>query len=308
MASARQGSATMPAAPTPIIEWAGRPGRSIPARSRPALKQATPPSPMSFVVHCETTSGVLNPIAEIAAVVARRRPAIADRSHERLRRAAARCAARSPSDAVAASSNKCIEGVPGVGFVICRRDALEAAKGNAHSLSLDLHDQWHGDGEDRPVALHAADPGDRGLRARRCASMRPRAVSPAAARAIAATAGSWSTACARWVSRRCCPTRCRRRSSSPSACRPIRASCSRRSTTSCARTGYVIYPGKLTVADSLPHRLHRPPRRGRDEGRACRAIKTTMQEMGVKSGAAGTDERNPRSSPILSRRQHSSWD
>jgi 2-aminoethylphosphonate-pyruvate transaminase len=32
--------------------------------------------------------------------------------------------------------------VPGVGFVLCRRDALEAAKGNAHSLSLDLHDQW----------------------------------------------------------------------------------------------------------------------------------------------------------------------
>jgi 2-aminoethylphosphonate-pyruvate transaminase len=45
-------------------------------------------------------------------------------------------------DAVAASANKCLEGVPGVGFVICRRAALEAAAGNAPSLSLDLHDQW----------------------------------------------------------------------------------------------------------------------------------------------------------------------
>ncbi|MEK7245802.1 MAG: 2-aminoethylphosphonate--pyruvate transaminase, partial [Pseudomonadota bacterium] len=29
-----------------------------------------------------------------------------------------------------------------MGFVVVRKDALAAAKGNAHSLSLDLHDQW----------------------------------------------------------------------------------------------------------------------------------------------------------------------
>ncbi len=40
------------------------------------------------------------------------------------------------------SSNKCIEGVPGFGFVIARTDELEAAKGNSHSLSLDIHAQW----------------------------------------------------------------------------------------------------------------------------------------------------------------------
>jgi 2-aminoethylphosphonate-pyruvate transaminase len=45
-------------------------------------------------------------------------------------------------DAVAASSNKCIEGLPGLGFVICRKTALEQAKGNATTLVLDLHDQW----------------------------------------------------------------------------------------------------------------------------------------------------------------------
>jgi 2-aminoethylphosphonate-pyruvate transaminase len=45
-------------------------------------------------------------------------------------------------DAVAASSNKCIEGVPGLGFVIARIEALKATKGNAHALTLDLHDQW----------------------------------------------------------------------------------------------------------------------------------------------------------------------
>ncbi len=45
-------------------------------------------------------------------------------------------------DALAASSNKCLEGVPGVGFCIARRDALHKTEGNSPSLSLDLHDQW----------------------------------------------------------------------------------------------------------------------------------------------------------------------
>ena len=45
-------------------------------------------------------------------------------------------------EAIVSSANKCIEGVPGFGFVIARKSALEAARGNSHSLSLDLHAQW----------------------------------------------------------------------------------------------------------------------------------------------------------------------
>ena len=45
-------------------------------------------------------------------------------------------------DAVCASSNKCLEGAPGMGFCIARQSALEATRGNSPSLSLDLHDQW----------------------------------------------------------------------------------------------------------------------------------------------------------------------
>jgi 2-aminoethylphosphonate-pyruvate transaminase len=47
-----------------------------------------------------------------------------------------------PFDALVAASGKCIEGPPGMGFVIARKTALEAAAGNCTSLSLDLHDQW----------------------------------------------------------------------------------------------------------------------------------------------------------------------
>ena len=44
--------------------------------------------------------------------------------------------------ALAASANKCLEGVPGIGFVIAREAALAECEGNATALSLDLHDQW----------------------------------------------------------------------------------------------------------------------------------------------------------------------
>jgi 2-aminoethylphosphonate-pyruvate transaminase len=40
------------------------------------------------------------------------------------------------------SANKCIEGVPGFGFVIARKEELQGAQGRSHSLSLDLHAQW----------------------------------------------------------------------------------------------------------------------------------------------------------------------
>ena len=38
-------------------------------------------------------------------------------------------------EAMVSSANKCIEGVPGFGFVIARKSELEAAKGRSHSLS-----------------------------------------------------------------------------------------------------------------------------------------------------------------------------
>jgi hypothetical protein len=48
------------------------------------------------------------------------------------------------ADFVVSSANKCLQGVPGFSFVVARRAALEACKGRARSLSLDLHAQWAG--------------------------------------------------------------------------------------------------------------------------------------------------------------------
>jgi 2-aminoethylphosphonate-pyruvate transaminase len=117
----------------------------------------TPPSPAALdaalaadpavthvaAVHCETTSGILNPIEAIADVVAARGRALIVDAMSSF--GAIPCLApRLRCDAIVASSNKCLEGAPGFGFAVMRRAALAAAKGNAHALSLDLHDQWQG--------------------------------------------------------------------------------------------------------------------------------------------------------------------
>jgi 2-aminoethylphosphonate-pyruvate transaminase len=100
----------------------------------------TPAITHVFAVHCETTSGILNPIDQIAALCARfgRRLLIDAMSAFGALELDART---TPFDAVAASANKCLQGVPGLGFVVCRRDALAATEGNATTLSLDLLDQ-----------------------------------------------------------------------------------------------------------------------------------------------------------------------
>ncbi len=94
------------------------------------------------LVHCETTTGLLNPLAALAELTtARRLILIVD---------AMSSFGALPIDMDAlgvhylvASSNKCIEGVPGLSFVVARRETLLACQGQARSLSLDLVAQLH---------------------------------------------------------------------------------------------------------------------------------------------------------------------
>ncbi|MFM4985182.1 2-aminoethylphosphonate--pyruvate transaminase [Aeromonas veronii] len=93
------------------------------------------------MVHCETTTGMLNPLEEVAALCQRR--------GIRLIVDAMSSFGGIPIDMgrlgiefLISSANKCIQGVPGFGFVIARRVALAACAGRARSVSLDLHAQW----------------------------------------------------------------------------------------------------------------------------------------------------------------------
>jgi 2-aminoethylphosphonate-pyruvate transaminase len=95
------------------------------------------------VVHCETTTGIMNPIADIG-VIARRAgvqyfvDAMSSFGAVPVNLEACEI------DYLVSSANKCIEGVPGFGFVIARRAALEQTEGWARSMSLDLLAQLRG--------------------------------------------------------------------------------------------------------------------------------------------------------------------
>ena len=91
------------------------------------------------VVHCETTTGVFNPLKEIAHLVKMQKLIVDAMSsfggvpldvHEL------------GIDFLISSANKCIQGVPGFGFIIARRSELLHCKGVSKSLSLNIYDQW----------------------------------------------------------------------------------------------------------------------------------------------------------------------
>ncbi|KAB2333080.1 2-aminoethylphosphonate--pyruvate transaminase [Cytobacillus depressus] len=93
------------------------------------------------MVHCETTTGILNPIDKFARLAQEyEKVFIVDAMSS-----FAGVEMNVPElgiDFIISSANKCIQGVPGFGFVIAKLDKLLACEGNARSLSLDLFDQW----------------------------------------------------------------------------------------------------------------------------------------------------------------------
>jgi 2-aminoethylphosphonate-pyruvate transaminase len=95
------------------------------------------------VVHCETTTGIMNPIEEIGSVVKQHGKSYFVDSMSAFG-AVPFDFEKCGIDFLVSSANKCIEGVPGFSFAICRRDSLEATEGWARSLSLDLLAQWRG--------------------------------------------------------------------------------------------------------------------------------------------------------------------
>lgn len=113
-----------------------------PERVRELMTTGVPPTHVA-IVHLETTTGILNPIDEIARLV---------REHGcRFIVDAMSSFGGVPidlhalqADYLVSSANKCLESVPGFSYVLARREALENIAGHARSLSLDLVAQWQG--------------------------------------------------------------------------------------------------------------------------------------------------------------------
>ncbi len=98
---------------------------------------------MVVAVHCETTSGIINPIEKIGQIVSKHGRCYFVDSMSAFGAVPLDFAA-AHIDFLVSSANKCIEGVPGFGFCICRREALLATRGWSRTLSLDLLGQWEG--------------------------------------------------------------------------------------------------------------------------------------------------------------------
>ena len=93
------------------------------------------------LVHCETGTGILNPLEDVARVAAKHGKGLivdAMSSFGAIDIDARKIAL----DAVIGASGKCLEGVPGMGFILIRRAVLEKCEGNSPSLAMDLYDQW----------------------------------------------------------------------------------------------------------------------------------------------------------------------
>ena len=97
------------------------------------------------MVHCETSTGVIHPVAEVGKLVKAHAPdasffvdAMSSFGAVPLNLDLANI------DFMVSSANKCIEGVPGFSFVIGHIESLKKCKGWARSLSLDIVDQYEG--------------------------------------------------------------------------------------------------------------------------------------------------------------------
>ena len=93
------------------------------------------------LIHCEAGTGVFNPLAEVAAVCQRHGKGLIVDAMSSF--GALPIDARAVHfDALVAASGKCLEGVPGMGFVFLRKAVIERYAGHSQSLTMDQFDQW----------------------------------------------------------------------------------------------------------------------------------------------------------------------
>ncbi len=96
-----------------------------------------------WLIHCETTSGIVNPIGDLSRA-AKSRGCIFMVDAMSSFGALDINMVRDGIDVLVSSSNKCIEGIPGFAYVLVRKNLLLLSQGHSHSVVLDLYDQWIG--------------------------------------------------------------------------------------------------------------------------------------------------------------------
>ncbi len=115
--------------------------RPVSAAAMEQMLQSDPGISHVILIHCETGAGVLNPLQEVAGLCEKHgRGLIVDAMSSF--GALVIDARTTRFDALVAASGKCLEGVPGMGFVFIRKAILDACEGRSQSLAMDLYDQY----------------------------------------------------------------------------------------------------------------------------------------------------------------------
>ncbi len=96
-----------------------------------------------WLIHCETTSGIVNPLSDLARAVKSRGLVFMVDAMSSFGALDINMV-RDGIDVLVSSSNKCIEGIPGFSYVLAKKELLEASQGQSHSVVLDLYEQWKG--------------------------------------------------------------------------------------------------------------------------------------------------------------------
>jgi len=99
-------------------------------------------------VHCETTTGILNPIEKLCPIIKKHNKVLIIDAMSSLGGIPINICELGV-DFVVSSANKCIQGVPGFSFILAKKAQLMQCEGISHSLSLDLFDQWKEMEEDK---------------------------------------------------------------------------------------------------------------------------------------------------------------
>jgi 2-aminoethylphosphonate-pyruvate transaminase len=92
-------------------------------------------------VHCETTTGILNPFRELLRC-ARERGVMTIVDSMSAFGAVDINASRDGFDVLVSSGNKCLEAPPGVAFVLAPKSAMQVRPAQVRSFCLDLFEQW----------------------------------------------------------------------------------------------------------------------------------------------------------------------
>lgn len=106
-----------------------------------AILETDPSITHMVMVHCETTTGILNPLEKVSKLAEAYQKTLIIDAMSSFGGVEMDVSALG-IDYLISSANKCIQGVPGFGFVIAKVDKLQVCEGNARSLSLDLYEQW----------------------------------------------------------------------------------------------------------------------------------------------------------------------